>query len=338
MSSSSVNHTQVYLSNFIQSQVDTLNQPIKVTNKLNDIISTTNLSNRQVKSLVDKINKQILAQNEKLYSPDIHQQIITQVLKLERQKFTIVNQIINKIYIILQPILLPNFVNLTNLDKREKLVEFNELINELPDEKYLIINKREIMTKDFDLNKSPIDEDEEDDLDGDDAFINHEVVANEEAKLKKREYLDVMIKEVDQLSQLDQDLVKRYSELRKDLRSVHDKLKYKYDKLNFLNELKSDITETFHLTNENKIKNNHNNDEMYDSDEEMMPDDGSSNEIDDDDEIKGIQSNLLDNNEDNLVLSGLNKFRVLMEKINYKVNTNDISGSELRAKILEMNK
>lgn len=124
-----------YTKGFIDQQVKALNSPLTLDSEIEDILQKeTNVS----KSIF-KCNVLVRRYNRNKYQSQAINQIIQQVLKNETSKLVKVNESFIKIHSILKIILIPENISDDNLPGKLKL--FNQLINELPQLKYLIINE-----------------------------------------------------------------------------------------------------------------------------------------------------------------------------------------------------
>ncbi|RCK64333.1 hypothetical protein Cantr_00054 [Candida viswanathii] len=316
-----MNHSYIYTKRFIDDQVNILNEPFQVTPEMRDILDDS-LSEEQLQLVLNKINNDLQQRNDRLFPAQINNQIILQIMKLETQKLKIVNQQLFKVNSFVKPIILPDFDNLSDQDQNEKLVELIDMIEELPELKYLFAEAPQVTNVDEDYS---MEEDEAGDLDVGDNTVQDDQDTTESRKQVNREFIEEIIDEVNELNEAPgQELIDKYDKLRGDLIELSKRLKYKNDKLNYLNNLKQNLSQLFNL---NQPPTEPQSNEIYDSDEEV----GEKPNVD------GLQNNLRFNEttaaESHSMASEINRFRILVEQISYKVNTKGITGAELREKL-----
>ncbi|RCK58085.1 hypothetical protein Cantr_06438 [Candida viswanathii] len=320
-----MNHSYIYTKKFIDDQVNILNEPFQITPEMRGILDDS-LSEDQLQLVLNKINNDLLQRNERLFPAQINNQIILQIMKLETQKLKIVNQQLFKVNSFVKPIILPDFDNLSDQDQNEKLVELIDMIEELPELKYLFAEAPQVANVDEDYS---IEEEEEGgDLEVGDNTIQDDQDTAESRKQVNREFIEEIIDEVNELNETPgQELIDKYDKLRGNLIELSKRLKYKNDKLNYLNNLKQNLSKLFNL---NQSPTEPQSNEIYDSDEET----GEKPDVD------GLQSNLRFNEtaapESQSMASEINRFRILVEQISYKVNTKGITGAELREKLQQL--
>lgn len=122
-------HSYNYTKKFIENQVNILNEPLTITSEIRSMLDES-LTEHQLQQVLYKLNNDIKHNNERLFPPQINNQIILQIMKLETQKLKIVNQQLFKLNAFVKPIILPDFEILSNSDQHEKLVDFTNLIDE----------------------------------------------------------------------------------------------------------------------------------------------------------------------------------------------------------------
>ena len=247
-------------------------------------------------------------------------------MKLETQKLKIVNQQLYKLNAFVKPIILPDFENLSNYDQHEKLIDMIGMIDELPELKYLFVSEDGITNVEDDYS---IDEDETNNVELDDNTIQDTEEQVESRKQINKEFIEEIIDEVNELNESPEpELIEKYDKLRMDLIEISKALKYKTDKIEYLNNLQHNINQLF---NRNQPQMRSDSNELYDSDEELheAP------------KVNNLQNNLQFKNsatETRNLASEINRFRILVEQISYKVNTKGITASELRDKLQELNR
>lgn len=318
-------HSYNYTKRFIDDQVNILNEPFKITPRMISIIGG-NLTEDQLKLILNKINNDLQLHNERLFPAQINNQIILQIMKLETQKLKIVNQQLYKLNAFVKPIILPDFENLSNYDQHEKLIDMINMIDELPELKYLFVSEDGITNVEDDYS---IDEDETNNVELDDNTIQDTEEQVESRKQINKEFIEEIIDEVNELNgSPEPELIEKYDKLRMDLIEISKALKYKTDKIEYLNNLQHNINQLF---NRNQPQMRSDSNELYDSDEELheAP------------KVNNLQNNLQFKNsatETRNLASEINRFRILVEQISYKVNTKGITASELRDKLQELNR
>lgn len=318
-------HSYNYTKRFIDDQVNILNEPFKITPRMISIIGG-NLTEDQLKLILNKINNDLQLHNERLFPAQINNQIILQIMKLETQKLKIVNQQLYKLNAFVKPIILPDFENLSNYDQHEKLIDMIGMIDELPELKYLFVSEDGITNVEDDYS---IDEDETNNVELDDNTIQDTEEQVESRKQINKEFIEEIIDEVNELNESPEpELIEKYDKLRMDLIEISKALKYKTDKIEYLNNLQHNINQLF---NRKQPQMRSDSNELYDSDEELheAP------------KVNNLQNNLQFKNsatETRNLASEINRFRILVEQISYKVNTKGITASELRDKLQELNR
>ena len=323
-------HSYNYTKKFIENQVNILNEPLTITSEIRSMLDES-LTEHQLQQVLYKLNNDIKHNNERLFPPQINNQIILQIMKLETQKLKIVNQQLFKLNAFVKPIILPDFEILSNSDQHEKLVDFTNLIDELPKLKYLFVSNDGATNIEEEYSLE-----EDDDKGNEDADINvdneHTIQDDQDKTVSRKEankeFIEDIIDEVNGLNEHPEpELLENYDKLRESLIEISKKLKYKNDKLNYLRKLQQNIN---HLFSSDQSQTTSKTNELYDSDEEVTetPD------------INDLQKNLQFKEsvtETRSLASELNRFRILVEQISYKANSKNIAGEELREKLQQLN-
>lgn len=333
-----MSHSYTYTKNFIQSQVNILNEPYRINSRIRNILAEQDeITESELQTILNLLNNEIKECNDELFPSQINNQIVLQILKLEKQKLKIVNLQLFKINSFIKPITLPDFDNLTNQDQNKKLAELREQINELPDLKYLFVSNTDTtdIQDEYDLDDDDQGQDieneprEEQAEDNETDKANTDIVQDDQeevasTKQMKKEFIQEIADKVnDSNAQPDQELIEKYDKLRTDLIDISDRLQYKSGKLGYLSGLQQTLSEIVGVRS-TTIDTQLN--QIYDSDEEVStPNDNETNLQPGPDSTRtNIQSEI-------------NRFRMLVEKISYKVNTKNLTSDNLREKLQEIN-
>lgn len=333
-----MSHSYTYTKNFIQSQVNILNEPYRTNSRIRNILAEQDeITESELQTILNLLNNEIKECNDELFPSQINNQIVLQILKLEKQKLKIVNLQLFKINSFIKPITLPDFDNLTNQDQNKKLAELREQIKELPDLKYLFVSSTDTtdIQDEYDLDDDDQGQDmeneprEEQAEDNETDKANTDIVQDDQeevasTKQMKKEFIQEIADKVnDSNAQPDQELIEKYDKLRTDLIDISDRLQYKSGKLGYLSGLQQTLSEIVGVRS-TTIDTQLN--QIYDSDEEVStPNDNETNLQPGPDSTRtNIQSEI-------------NRFRMLVEKISYKVNTKNLTSDNLREKLQEIN-
>lgn len=333
-----MSHSYTYTKNFIQNQVNILNEPYRINSRIRNILAEQDeITESELQTILNLLNNEIKECNDELFLSQINNQIVLQILKLEKQKLKIVNLQLFKINSFIKPITLPDFDNLTNQDQNKKLAELREQIKELPDLKYLFVSSTDTtdIQDEYDLDDDDQGQDmeneprEEQAEDNETDKANTDIVQDDQeevasTKQMKKEFIQEIADKVnDSNAQPDQELIEKYDKLRTDLIDISDRLQYKSGKLGYLSGLQQTLSEIVGVRS-TTIDTELN--QIYDSDEEVStPNDNETNLQPGPDSTRtNIQSEI-------------NRFRMLVEKISYKVNTKNLTSDNLREKLQEIN-
>lgn len=333
-----MSHSYTYTKNFIQSQVNILNEPYRINSRIRNILAEQDeITESELQTILNLLNNEIKECNDELFPSQINNQIVLQILKLEKQKLKIVNLQLFKINSFIKPITLPDFDNLTNQDQNKKLAELREQIKELPDLKYLFVSSTDTtdIQDEYDLDDDDQGQDmeneprEEQAEDNETDKANTDIVQDDQeevasTKQMKKEFIQEIADKVNNSNaQPDQELIEKYDKLRTDLIDISDRLQYKSGKLGYLSGLQQTLSEIVGVRS-TTIDTQLN--QIYDSDEEVStPNDNETNLQPGPDSTRtNIQSEI-------------NRFRMLVEKISYKVNTKNLTSDNLREKLQEIN-
>lgn len=333
-----MSHSYTYTKNFIQNQVNILNEPYRINSRIRNILAEQDeITESELQTILNLLNNEIKECNDELFPSQINNQIVLQILKLEKQKLKIINLQLFKINSFIKPITLPDFDNLTNQDQNKKLAELREQIKELPDLKYLFVSSTDTtdIQDEYDLDDDDQGQDmeneplEEQAEDNETDKANTDIVQDDQeevasTKQMKKEFIQEISDKVnDSNAQPDQELIKKYDKLRTDLIDISDRLQYKSGKLGYLSGLQQTLSEIVGVRS-TTIDTQLN--QIYDSDEEVStPNDNETN----------LQPGPYSTRTN--IQSEINRFRMLVEKISYKVNTKNLTSDNLREKLQEIN-
>lgn len=333
-----MSHSYTYTKNFIQSQVNILNEPYRINSRIRNILAEQDeITESELQTILNLLNNEIKECNDELFPSQINNQIVLQILKLEKQKLKIVNLQLFKINSFIKPITLPDFDNLTNQDQNKKLAELREQIKELPDLKYLFVSSTDTtdIQDEYDLDDDDQGQDieneprEEQAEDNETDKANTDIVQDDQeevasTKQMKKEFIQEISDKVnDSNAQPDQELIEKYDKLRTDLIDISDRLQYKSGKLGYLSGLQQTLSEIVGVRS-TTIDTQLN--QIYDSDEEVStPNDNETN----------LQPGPYSTRTN--IQSEINRFRMLVEKISYKVNTKNLTSDNLREKLQKIN-
>lgn len=333
-----MSHSYTYTKNFIQSQVNILNEPYRINSRIRNILAEQDeITESELQTILNLLNNEIKECNDELFPSQINNQIALQILKLEKQKLKIVNLQLFKINSFIKPITLPDFDNLTNQDQNKKLAELREQIKELPDLKYLFVSSTDTtdIQDEYDLDDDDQGQDieneprEEQAEDNETDKANTDIVQDDQeevasTKQMKKEFIQEIADKVnDSNAQPDQELIEKYDKLRTDLIDISDRLQYKSGKLGYLSGLQQTLSEIVGVRS-TTIDTQLN--QIYDSDEEVSTPNDNETSLQ-----PGPYSTRTN------IQSEINRFRMLVEKISYKVNTKNLTSDNLREKLQEIN-
>lgn len=333
-----MSHSYTYTKNFIQNQVNILNEPYRINSRIRNILAEQDeITESELQTILNLLNNEIKECNDELFLSQINNQIVLQILKLEKQKLKIVNLQLFKINSFIKPITLPDFDNLTNQDQNKKLAELREQIKELPDLKYLFVSSTDTtdIQDEYDLDDDDQGQDmeneprEEQAEDNETDKANTDIVQDDQeevasTKQMKKEFIQEIADKVnDSNAQPDQELIEKYDKLRTDLIDISDRLQYKSGKLGYLSGLQQTLSEIVGVRS-TTIDTELN--QIYDSDEEVSTPNDNETSLQ-----PGPYSTRTN------IQSEINRFRMLVEKISYKVNTKNLTSDNLREKLQEIN-
>ena len=212
-----------------------------------------------------------------------------------------------------------------------------EQIKELPDLKYLFVSSTDTtdIQDEYDLDDDDQGQDMENEPREEQAEDNETDKANTDivqdgqeevasTKQMKKEFIQEIADKVnDSNAQPDQELIEKYDKLRTDLIDISDRLQYKSGKLGYLSGLQQTLSEIVGVRS-TTIDTQLN--QIYDSDEEVSTPNDNETSLQ-----PGPYSTRTN------IQSEINRFRMLVEKISYKVNTKNLTSDNLREKLQEIN-
>ncbi|CUM46685.1 uncharacterized protein AC631_05279 [Debaryomyces fabryi] len=322
--------TYLYTKRFIDQEVRRLSQPLVVTSKLESILTEESeeddpegrqVGEKQLQQIISKVNVLIKRHNRNVFSRQVVNQMIQQVIKCEQNKLMVVNDKLMRIEMILKPILLPEVSQTGNV--KTLMGEFGELVRELPESKYLFEQDDEYSAdeKEETPDNTPSDEER--------ILVQDEEERVEDDELTKSQYNHRLRQqtEQEQSKKHNTQLLQKYDGIRHHLIELHRGLEYKYAKLEYLNQLKKKLLNVLLVPEEHAKRGAfHNNNEAATNDDEPFDSDDDAN-----DTLHHQRS--LDYTTSTSLSNEINKFRVLVEKISYRLH----SKQELQATLDSIN-
>lgn len=290
-----------YTRKFIDDKAKLLSQPFGI-HQFEQFVSE-DLPSKKLQQILDKVNVKLRQHNRLQFNSQIVEQVTQQIVKNEHKKLMIVNESLVRLSYVLIPIQMPS------MGAREK---FSELVKELPEPRYIFSLDQEEDVEENGKSDSDSDSDESNVLiqDGNEAVEGIDDDKKYEPKRQKRAARKLkkdVFANIRREVQTDK-ILALYKQLRDELIHLDSKMNYKSEKLAYLKNLKQNISATFANPGQTS-EEVHQKDNLLDSDEE---------EIDIDSTISGIQNNLIAAGSNELY-NELNKFRVLIEKLTYKM-------------------
>lgn len=313
----------MYTKRFIDQELRRLGQPLATTSNLERILSEDSkgdadggqLSEKQLQQIIGKVNVLIKRYNRNIFPKQVVNQIIQQVIKCEQNKLMIVSEKLMRIELILKPILLPEVNQMGNV--KMLMGEFGELVGELPESKYLF--------------------DEEDDDTGDEeegapnqelSEDDHILVQDEQERVDDNELTTAQYRRLlkqqtkqENLKSDDAQVLQQYDEIRHRLIELHHGLEYKYAKLEYLTQLKEKLLRVLQVPVPQPVRGMDGvaDDEPFDSDDEAN--------------VPPTRCHKLEPTVNTNLSNEINKFRVLVEKIAYRLHSKE----ELQAALDSIN-
>lgn len=320
--------TYLYTKRFIDQEVRRLSQPLVITSKMESILieesveddpEGTQVGEKQLQQIINKVNVLIKRHNRNVFSRQVVNQIVQQIIKCEQNKLMVVNDKLMRIEMILRPILLPEVNQTGNI--KTLMGEFGELVRELPESKYLFEEDGEDSADEKEKTPDDTPSDEERIL------VQDEEERVEDDELTKSQYILQLRRRTNQEQSKKQStqLLQKYDDIRHHLIELHRALEYKYAKLEYLTQLKEKLFRVLLVPEEHAIKDHNKNNASNNDDEPFDSDDDTNATL-------HAQRNL-DYTTNTSLSNEINKFRVLVEKISYRLH----SKQELQATLDSIN-
>lgn len=225
---------------FIDEQIRILNTPLVITDDIRAMLKRAKVPEERLQSALFKANLQIKRDNRNRFNKQVVHQIVQQVAKSEKEKLHKVNAALEKISVLLRPILLPDFSSVGCLHDRIQMV--NELAIELPEPAYLFALYEDV---DFEQSESEGEDVEED-------VLPHLLVQDGEERVitktkgeMRREYTRAIQEELKGRlpgrAEVNEELKKHYTDVRTKIIGMNEELVYKMQKLEYLKKLNSKL-------------------------------------------------------------------------------------------------
>lgn len=309
-----------------------MNEPLVLNTELLKGIDGASL--KKLQQAVNRVNVNLRKHNRILFNSQIVEQVAQQVVKSEHKKLLAVDEMLQKLQCIMIPIVVPNLNS-----HRLTLNQFSELIRELPESRYLFgeelsggsgsstrplsSGEEENEGDNDDVNETGLVEDEYQTLDQ----VEVDPSVKYEPKRQRRAQRHLKRQIYEKIQKMDSgrsSLLNEYDELREKLIELDAQLNYKVGKLEYLKGLKRSINQTFVLEGALGSSNGSRKRENLDSDEEIEPEADAEN-YGDSSNTNGLQKNLIyaagsNGSEESSLYTELGKFRVLVEKLNYRLS------------------
>lgn len=222
--------------------------------ELTNLADDEGLGISDLQVILAKINTMIKRHNNYVFQPRINNQIINQVLKSEREKLDKVHERLRLVEAFIKPLLLSNIQGLTS----ERLKEFDLLITELPESKYLFVKPEAVgLSSD---SESEVSSEYDQTLISDNILVEDDsemITENTPTVADVRRSRLQLYKQINQSMQYNDDMLRQYDTCRSRLVVLNQELNYKFKKLQYLNHLKSQlqlIVDNYDLSELNKFK------------------------------------------------------------------------------------
>lgn len=307
--------TYLYTKGFIDQETKRLNQPLKINAELELLIGESEtedrpdhepISERQLQQAISKTNLYIRRHNRNIFPRQVVNQIVQQILKCEHNKLLIVNEKLMKIELMLKPMLMPDFSQLSN--PRARLEEFGGLVADLPEARYLFVDE----DSDEDSADADPDADQADGQAEEPTLVQDEQerVDGDVTPAQYRRHLQRQT-ERQHWQGHDAELLPKYDAIRTQLLGAHRELHYNYAKLEYLRELRDRLRDTFRVPAAPRPRATS---EPLDSDDEPEPTAAAATSV-----------------ADTSIANEINVFRVLVEKIAFRLQASPQEPAALRA-------
>lgn len=307
-----MDHSYVYTKRFIDSQIKKLGAPLRIDLELRLVIQggvegrdevSNHIDEKVLQSVLDKVNIRIKRYTSNMFKSQVTNQIVQQVMKLEQSKVEEVRDRLVTITRVMKPLMVPDGQGY----RGNYLKEFSDLVEELPESKYLLLGKEEAADGGEETTGSESDEETHQSDKDSNLVQDFEVsVENPTTTRDKRRQFRKSVDQFIEETQGTKELLSKYSDIRQSLVELNGALKYKQDKLEYLQTLEAELIEVLGVSVAKP-----NNNLVYDSDEETNA-------------TGGIQANLMSTQSNGELINEINRFRILVEKIGFKLGNKDL--------------
>lgn len=229
----------LYIKRFVEEQVEILSQPLVIDDDVRRVMAKHNLPEETVKNALFKVNLLLKRHNKHKFSKQVVHQLVQQITKNEHDKLMKVNEQLQKVTQLVQPIIVPEAKG--GLTVLERVTRLQELADVLPEPAYLFALDG---GEDEEAEKEKVEEKEEDNEDG--LIVDDQ--DRVERVLKKQleeEYIQAIREEVKEDVTLqkatNEELRQRYAALREQLVEISQKLIYDQQKLGYLEALEKKV-------------------------------------------------------------------------------------------------
>lgn len=239
----------LYIKKFLDDKIRELNRPIVITPGIEAIALDEGINKRQLQIVIARLNILIKRHNNNVFSSRINGQIASQVMKNEISKADMVNEQLTEVQRLMRPLLIPS------IDQVSKVEDFGKLVDELPEGRYLFEQKgeREEPPEEEPPQEEPPQEEPQDNQQQsqtlDDILIQDDqpiVGSTHDPSTYKRTYPIITSQHIiNNQSHEQHDLLQQqYDTLRLHLVQINERLQYKHQKLQYLQDLKSKLSVT----------------------------------------------------------------------------------------------
>ena len=265
------------------------------------------LTPKLLSKILNRTNAIIRKKNARLFAPQVSSQVAHQIVKLEQCKLLLINDQLAKVNALLPPLVLPEFEAATGSSSAAKLAQCTHLISQLPEAKYLLVHTNDQVDDENDEN------DDGDANGGENGLVHDDQPRVVAPKKSLKNKINQQIKPTDVSA-----ILEEYDRIRQNLIDLNEKLVCAQNKLSYLQDLNIKLTYLVAGEATPAPAPSLRDLAMYDSDEEV---ERESN-------VSQIQSNLLVDNEseEKNLKSEINRFKILVEKIDYKLKGQDLRG------------
>ncbi|KAF3986630.1 hypothetical protein FT663_04337 [Candidozyma haemuli var. vulneris] len=229
----------LYIKRFVEEQVEILSQPLVIDDDVRRVMAKHNLPEETVKNALFKVNLSLKRHNKHKFSKQVVHQLVQQITKNEHDKLMKVNEQLQKVTQLVQPIIVPEAKG--GLTVSERVTRLQELADVLPEPAYLFALDG---GEDEEAEKEKVEEKEEDNEDG--LIVDdQDRVERISKKQLEEEYIQAIREEVKEDVTLqkatNEELRQRYAALREQLVEISQKLIYDQQKLGYLEALEKKV-------------------------------------------------------------------------------------------------